>query len=194
MTTVALPGGASLTLELYPVLNRKDSGRAAPPHETLNKNADFWERARRAVQNNHPRRAPLDRDRRGRHLQLQPRNDPVLAVSREGAWRAENYEVSWVVGGTPVAAGCRNSSNGPHLPCTIMRRIRQDEVPWRILFSWMSVFRQLFVRVVRGRNAVAELVGRGPDDHLLLLGGGCCFQEPGWSSIISFLLRSVIQV
>ena len=111
MTTVALRGGASLTLELYPVLNRKDSGRAAPPHETLNKNADFWERARRAVQNNHPRRAPLDRDRRGRHLQLQPRNDPVLAVSREGAGRAENYKSTRAVGGAPVAAGCRNSSN-----------------------------------------------------------------------------------
>jgi hypothetical protein len=71
-----------------------------------------------------------------------------------------------------------------------MRCVRQDEVPWRILFSWMSVFRQLFVRV-RGRgDAVAELVGRGPDDHLLLLGGGCCFQEPGWSSIILFSLES----
>jgi hypothetical protein len=77
-----------------------------------------------------------------------------------------------------------------------MRRIRQlgsfGEY-YTILFSWMSVFRQFFVRVVMGRNAVAELVGRGPDDHLLLLGGGCCFQEPGWSSVISFLLRSVIQ-
>ena len=109
MTTVALPGGASLTLELYPVLNRKDSGRAAPPHETLNKNADFWERAQLVVLHHHPRRAPLDRDRRGRHLQLQPRNDPVLAVSREGAGRAEDDEVSWVVGWPECTAG-RNKS------------------------------------------------------------------------------------
>ena len=54
----------------------------------------------------------------------------------------------------------------------------------------MSVFRQLFVRVVVGRgDAVAELVGRGPDDHRRPRGGGCCFQEPGWSSIILFSLE-----
>jgi len=109
VVTVTLWDGASLKLELYPVINRKDSCSAAVAHETLNKNADFWERAQRAVQNNHPRRAPLDRDRRGRHLQLQPRDDAVPAVCGGGAGRAENYEVSGSIDRSECTAG-RNKS------------------------------------------------------------------------------------
>ena len=173
MTTVTLRGGASLTLELYPVLNRKDSAGAAVAHEAPDEEAELRTCAERIVLHDHRCRAPLDGDRGCAHLELEAWDDAVPTVGGGGAGRAEDNQVSRAVDWSECAGCSRNRTKGPHLPCTIMRCVRQDEVPWRILISWMSVFRQLFVCVVRGRNAVAELVGRGPDNHLLLLGGGC---------------------
>ena len=97
MTTVTLRGGASLTLELYPVLNRKDSGIRRPSNKTLHEEAELGERAQLVVTHHHRCRAPLDRDDGRVHLELEAGDDAVPTVGGGRAGWAEDDKVSRVI-------------------------------------------------------------------------------------------------